>query len=401
MLSSIIMLASSISSYSQTQVTSYGTGAGTLGIKNSTFGYNAGKQNTSASQHNTFIGFNSGHNNNAYDNTFVGYLSGQNNVNGYYNMFAGAYAGLNNVSGTDNTFIGHESGYNSTGNFNVSVGAKAGRNITTGSDNISIGVAAAGGFTNQEAGGVTTTRGSIFIGNNAGRVSTLTEGYNIVLGYGAGLNHTFPTGSSVFLVNNQAQMSNPILYGTFANNSDHFNSLSTATSDASLAINTKVLQPDMALTVNGRICIGDFSNGQTKTQPSATSLQNYSLWVEKGVVANNFAVVDVADWADHVFNVDYDLMPLSDVANYIQKNNHLPNIPSESDLKKDGYDIHGMNKKFMTKIEELTLYTIAQEKKIDEQQVKIDALNTALEDYKQLAQQLQELKNMIDNNNKQ
>lgn len=71
-------------------------------------------------------------------------------------------------------------------------------------------------------------------------------------------------------------------------------------------------------------------------------------------------------WADFVFEKGYKLMPLSDIENYVSKNKHLPGVPSESEVKKNGVDLMEMNVQLLQKVEELYLYTIQLQKQIDE-----------------------------------
>jgi len=70
-------------------------------------------------------------------------------------------------------------------------------------------------------------------------------------------------------------------------------------------------------------------------------------------------------WADFVFKPDYKLMPLNELESFIKENNHLPNIPTEAQVKTDGINVAEMNAKLLQKIEELTLYVIEQQKQID------------------------------------
>ena len=60
----------------------------------------------------------------------------------------------------------------------------------------------------------------------------------------------------------------------------------------------------------------------------------------------------------HVFNDDYNLMSLSDLESSIKANGHLPGMPSEAEVIKNGVSVGEMQKKMMQKIEELTLYVI-------------------------------------------
>ncbi|MES2807005.1 MAG: pyocin knob domain-containing protein [Bacteroidota bacterium] len=46
---------------------------------------------------------------------------------------------------------------------------------------------------------------------------------------------------------------------------------------------------------------------------------------------------------DYVFNKDYPLMSLTEVKNYIEKNHHLPEVPSAAEVEKDGLRLGEMN----------------------------------------------------------
>ena len=71
--------------------------------------------------------------------------------------------------------------------------------------------------------------------------------------------------------------------------------------------------------------------------------------------------------SDYVFEPGYDLMPLDELGSYIEENGHLPNIPSEAEYQeRGGVALHEMQVKLLEKIEELTLYTLQQQKLIDQ-----------------------------------
>ena len=67
---------------------------------------------------------------------------------------------------------------------------------------------------------------------------------------------------------------------------------------------------------------------------------------------------------DYVFATDYKLRPLAEVEAYIQKNHHLPAVPSAKTMEAKGVKMLEMSMKLLEKVEELTLYTIAQQKEI-------------------------------------
>ncbi|MBB5636512.1 hypothetical protein HDE68_002413 [Pedobacter cryoconitis] len=64
------------------------------------------------------------------------------------------------------------------------------------------------------------------------------------------------------------------------------------------------------------------------------------------------------EWPDFVFEETYPLRTLSSVELYIKKNKHLPEIPSEKEVRENGISLGEMNAKLLQKIEELTLYMI-------------------------------------------
>lgn len=98
----------------------------------------------------------------------------------------------------------------------------------------------------------------------------------------------------------------------------------------------------------------------------------YRLYVNGGILTTKVKVANYCSesWADYVFADDYQLKPLSEVADYIKENKHLPNIPSAKTIEAEGLDLAEIASKQMEKIEELTLYLIQVEK--DMQQLKAD-----------------------------
>ena len=65
-----------------------------------------------------------------------------------------------------------------------------------------------------------------------------------------------------------------------------------------------------------------------------------------------------------MFDKNYHLSTLAEVEQYIKKNGHLPEIPSATEIEKNGVDVGEQLKLQMQKIEELTLYIIEQNKRI-------------------------------------
>jgi len=66
------------------------------------------------------------------------------------------------------------------------------------------------------------------------------------------------------------------------------------------------------------------------------------------------------------------LLPLKDVESYIDKNQHLPDIPSAKEISEKGLSVGEINVALVKKVEELTKYIIDQQKQIDELKLKIE-----------------------------
>jgi hypothetical protein len=71
-------------------------------------------------------------------------------------------------------------------------------------------------------------------------------------------------------------------------------------------------------------------------------------------------------WSDFVFKPAYKLKSLNEVEQFIQTHGHLPEIPSETEVKQNGLNMGDMQSKLLQKVEELTLYVIQQQKTINQ-----------------------------------
>lgn len=92
-----------------------------------------------------------------------------------------------------------------------------------------------------------------------------------------------------------------------------------------------------------------------------------------GTIHSKEVLVDLTGWSDYVFKPAYRLPSLSAVKSYIDKNHHLPEIPAEEDMVKNGLSVSEMNKLLMKKVEELTLYLIEKDKQVKTQQKMIES----------------------------
>lgn len=64
-------------------------------------------------------------------------------------------------------------------------------------------------------------------------------------------------------------------------------------------------------------------------------------------------------------------MPLKELEQYILQNKHLPDVPNQDEISKNGIDVYEMNAVLLKKVEELTLYVIEQQKQIEQLENKI------------------------------
>ena len=114
----------------------------------------------------------------------------------------------------------------------------------------------------------------------------------------------------------------------------------------------------------------------------------HKLAVEGSIGAREIKVEAAPNWSDFVFYEDYDLPTLTEVENHIKEKGHLKDIPSAEEVAKDGFYLGAMDAKLLQKIEELTLYTIGQQKEIEQlkkENIEIKQLNQKLlEVYKRL-----------------
>ena len=85
---------------------------------------------------------------------------------------------------------------------------------------------------------------------------------------------------------------------------------------------------------------------------------------------------DFMTFPDYVFEKDYKLKTLPELKDYIETNKHLPNIPSAKEVEKNGIKMADIYAKLLEKVEELTLYTLQQEEKINALQKELDAMKT-------------------------
>jgi hypothetical protein len=113
---------------------------------------------------------------------------------------------------------------------------------------------------------------------------------------------------------------------------------------------------------NKNIALSWLANGNVGIGTSNPG--SYRLAIEGKAGAREFVVTN-ASWADFVFESDFNLKPLNEIKKYIEANKHLPEIPTAVEIEKNGLNVGEIQAKQMQKIEELTLYIIQQNERIE------------------------------------
>lgn len=183
-----------------------------------------------------------------------------------------------------------------------------------------------GSFTSNQSGNQ-----NLAVGSNALRLNT-TGNNNIALGFNAGTDIT--KGSNNIIIGSEVIA--PI----------------SPTASNQLNIGNWIYGN------NGQIAIGQYDDLAAAFE--LNNAEGYQLLVKNGIRTEKIRVdvSDLNDWADYVFEDNYQLISLSELEAFVKENKHLPNIPTSEEVLKEGIDLGQMNAKLLEKIEELTLYSI-------------------------------------------
>lgn len=230
---------------------------------------------------------------------------------------------------------------------------------------------------------ISGTNGNVGIGNTAPedklqvgsdyRKVVMGDASGSALGYGAaylGFNASRNSGSWA-TTNDGGNNGASVIYGDIVGDINFMTIGSTGASNQSLSDATAYSDIRMKINPKGTISLFNVSANGTDDAFSITDgayggSGTINFKVKKnGTVYAREINVQSTTFPDYVFNNDYKLMSLKELDSYIQSNHHLPNVPAASEVEKNGANLSEMNKVQMEKIEELTLYILQLQKKIE------------------------------------
>jgi hypothetical protein len=133
--------------------------------------------------------------------------------------------------------------------------------------------------------------------------------------------------------------------------------------DIRLGTNSANNSGKLVIRTNGTDRMFVDSAGNVTLGTTYKAAAGYRLSVNGKIMAEGVRVQFDNAWPDYVFDKNYKLRSLTELDQFIQKEKHLPNIPSAAAVAAAGVDLGDMNSKLLEKIEELTLYIIEMDKK--------------------------------------
>ncbi|GAB5527031.1 MAG: hypothetical protein Roseis2KO_49030 [Roseivirga sp.] len=128
-----------------------------------------------------------------------------------------------------------------------------------------------------------------------------------------------------------------------------------ATSQTEYAVNAKFF-----INKDGEVGIGT-------TSPTAKLDVNGNVVVQGKIESTKVKVSTMpqGNWPDYVFEPEFKLRSLSEVEAFVKDNKHLPEVPSAKEVEANGIDLGNMDATLLKKVEEVTLYLIEMNKKIE------------------------------------
>ncbi|MEJ0034194.1 MAG: fibronectin type III domain-containing protein [Bacteroidota bacterium] len=114
-----------------------------------------------------------------------------------------------------------------------------------------------------------------------------------------------------------------------------------------------------------QLCTNLYCDGLGGVGVGTSSIPSgYRMAIKGKMIAEGVKLDLQMAWPDYVFGQDYKLRDLPSLRSYINQNKHLPGMPTDAEVSKNGIDIGEMDVKFLEKIEEMSLYMIQMEERI-------------------------------------
>ncbi|MEO0468044.1 MAG: hypothetical protein AAF206_00380 [Bacteroidota bacterium] len=119
---------------------------------------------------------------------------------------------------------------------------------------------------------------------------------------------------------------------------------------------------------NGNVFIG--------TTPSDyNNPDEYMLLVHGKGIFEEVRVQEFGNWPDYVFSNDHNRLKLAELKDFVEKEHHLPGVPSAAEVEaQGGFDLGEMDRVLLEKVEELTLYILELKAENDDLKARIEAL---------------------------
>lgn len=259
-----------------------------------------------------------------------GFFSGNLSVGGDFNVAGSIFAGLDIVAGRDVKAGRHVEAVENVSGKNL----MASQAITAGTT-----ISAVGNITSAaDVKGLNVSATELVSGKNLSASQTISAGTNIAAGGNMNAAGTITGGT----VNSNGNM-------TAAG------SVNAASVVASGNVSGANLNAASTITAGSRIVVG---------VAGGTPLGAHKLCVGGSITAEELNIELQADWPDYVFAEGHEIAPLCEVEAFIQKNRHLPGIPSAREMQQNGQKVGETQRLMMEKIEELFLHVISLEKEV-------------------------------------
>ncbi|HEY4064195.1 MAG TPA: Ig-like domain-containing protein [Puia sp.] len=115
-----------------------------------------------------------------------------------------------------------------------------------------------------------------------------------------------------------------------------------------------------------------------------SNTQGYKLAVNGTAIFTKVRVKTAGTWPDYVFKKGFVLPDLTELERYVATYKHLPGIVTEGEVLKDGIDVGAHAAAVLQKVEELTLYLIEENKKLKEQNARLEQQQQEIDELKKL-----------------